>query len=207
MVGVKITCDTSKILNVIGKMAEGDFTVPLERIGKKVLYRRTMECFKKQQTPDGEPWKPLHPITKALRRRGKKDGEPLILQDSGTLRNRVTTQVTMNIDKTSLEYGTNLEYAEKHQYGGEAEMTVIRKKNVKNKSGKYGKRKAGWQEEYTVKSGKNKGQVIMRYATIGTAYTKTIQVPARPFLGVNNDDKEDMIKILSDWYKEIFNGA
>ncbi len=160
VVGVKITCDTSKILNVIGKLAEGDFTVPLQRMGQR-LVRSTAENFKNEQSPEGEDWKPLAGITKALRRRGKKDGEPKILQDSNRLRNSVTSQVTMNIDKTSLEFGTNVEYAKTHQFGG----------------------------------------------PFATAYTKTIQVPARPFLGVKEADKEAFKKILKDWYKEIFNGA
>jgi len=182
VVGVKITCDTSKILNAVGKLAEGDFTVPLQRMGQRLIMS-TAENFKNEQSPGGEDWKPLAGITKALRRRGKKDGEPKILQDSGRLRNSVTSQVTMNIDKTSLEFGTNVEYAKTHQFGGSSTITVIRKKNVKKKSGKYGKR------------------------PFATAYTKTIQVPARPFLGVKEADKEVFKKILKDWYKETFNGA
>ena len=192
VVGVKITCDTSKILRVIGKMAEGDFSTPLQRMGQR-LVRSTNENFRNEQSPDGEPWKPLAQITKALRRRGKKDGEPKILQDSGRLRNSVTSQVTMNIDKTTLEFGTNVEYGKTHQFGGPSEITVIRKKNKK------------------IKTGKNAGKYRKRYITKGvsmaTAYTETIEVPARPFLGVKEADKEAFKKILSDWYKEIFNGA
>lgn len=182
MVGVKITCDFNKALTTLGKMTEGDFSIPLQRMGQR-LVRSTAENFKNEQSPEGEDWKPLAQITKALRRRGKKDGEPKILQDSGRLRNSVTSQVTMNIDKTSLEFGTNVEYAKTHQFGGPSTITVIRKKNVKKKSGKYGKR------------------------PFATAYTKTIQVPARPFLGIKETDKEAFKKILKDWYKEIFNGA
>ena len=63
MVGVKITCDTSKILRVIGKMAEGDFSTPLQRMGQR-LVRSTNENFRNEQSPDGEPWKPLAQITK-----------------------------------------------------------------------------------------------------------------------------------------------
>lgn len=176
VVGVKITCDFNKALTTLGELTKGDFTVPLQRMGQR-LVRSTSENFKNEQSPDGEPWKPLAGITKALRRRGKKDGEPKILQDSGRLRNSITSQVTMNVDKTSLEFGTNVEYAKTHQFGGPSTI------NVKKKSGKYGKR------------------------PFATAYTKTIQVPARPFLGVKEADKEVFKKILKDWYKEIFNGA
>ena len=192
VVGVKITCDFNKALTALGEMAKGDFTVPLTRMGQR-LVRSTAENFKNEQSPDGEPWKPLAGITKALRRRGKKNGEPKILQDSGRLRNSVTSQVTMNIDKTSLEFGTNVEYGKTHQYGGPSEITVIRKKNQRISKGKN--------------AGKYKKRYITKGVSIATAYTKTIQVPARPFLGVKEADKEVFKKILKDWYKEIFNGA
>lgn len=90
----------------------------------------TFRRFERQIDPNGARWKPISERTKLLRRQGEgkphqKELDHLILIDTGRLRNSVTgqnspgniTKVKFNAKKLSIEIGTNVHYARKHQYG------------------------------------------------------------------------------------------
>lgn len=76
------------------------------------MYRDVMDHFDKEMGPQSK-WKQLSPITIENRRKGKGRGSDKILQDTGLLR----ASIKPNNTKDSASVGTNLNYAEKHQYG------------------------------------------------------------------------------------------
>lgn len=106
------------------------------------IKRKSMECFRKEQDPEGRPWKPWSPAYRALvlsgqmRPKGKKKHlSHKILQDTGELRRSINTRVF----RDRVIIGSNLEYADKHQLGigvparlfigvTRDDMTFIRKK-------------------------------------------------------------------------------
>lgn len=61
-----------------------------------------------EQSPDGDPWAPLSPVT--IERKGHGD----ILRDSDTLRGQLAYQ----LGDDELLFGSNLEYAAMMQFGG-----------------------------------------------------------------------------------------
>lgn len=181
MVGVKFNIDSKADIfagTAFQKIREGDYSIPLARIGV-VVAGDIQQGMINQVSPDGKPYKPLSPLTIKLRKRGKKDKYgPKALLDSGRLLGSIVWNL---ISKNSVEVGTNVEYARVQQEGGPSQVTVIRKKNKKITSGK----KAG---KYSKRS-------------FATAYTKTIQVPARPFIGVSQRASQLIPKILEDWLR------
>ncbi len=97
----------------------------LNRMAKSVANRRAMftqigikvineisNTFK-GESHEGKPWKPLSPVTIAMRRSGGISGTIKILQDTGKLRREFVSKPTNN----DVKIGTPTEYAPKHEFG------------------------------------------------------------------------------------------
>ena len=72
-----------------------------QSVGEYMKTRTIKECFDKEQSPDGEKWKPLK------HRQGK------ILQDTGELKKSIQYEA----DNNSVTIGSKLIYARTHQFG------------------------------------------------------------------------------------------
>jgi len=75
----------------------------------EALVESTKLRFRDSKAPDGSTWRPLSPVTIALRRKGSS--RPLL--DTGRLRNSITRSVTAN----SVVVGTNVIYAATQHFG------------------------------------------------------------------------------------------
>ena len=71
--------------------------------------------FVEQSSPYGSRWKPISPVTLALRRQKGRGAQ--ILRDTGALMNSITVQ---SRSASSVTVGTNLIYAAIQQFGGQA---------------------------------------------------------------------------------------
>jgi len=115
------------------------------------------ERFRTETGPDGNPWEPLSEFTKANKRNDQ------ILTESGGsgLRGSIHYQV----NRTSLEQGTNKIYAAIHQLGG----------TIKAKGG---------------------GALAIGRPDGAFALVKQVTIPARPYLGLSDSDREVIDEIL-----------
>ncbi|MBQ3347578.1 MAG: phage virion morphogenesis protein [Synergistaceae bacterium] len=82
-------------------------------VGMYVQRQTIRERFDKEQTPDGQKWKPLSPATIKHRKKHHKKGNMKILQDTGELRRSVAYEA----DDKSVRIGSKLKYARTHQFG------------------------------------------------------------------------------------------
>lgn len=82
-------------------------------VGGYVQHQTIRERFNKEQSPDGQKWKPHSEMTKAMRLKKHKSGNMKILQDNGELRRSITYEAGNNYVKI----GSVLEYARVHQFG------------------------------------------------------------------------------------------
>lgn len=89
-------------------------------IGEHLL-QTTEERFRTERAPDGSPWAPLHPATRARKR------HPKILTERGRLRGSIVYRAS---DKR-VEIGTNVLYAAIHQLGGRTRPHPIRPRRKK----------------------------------------------------------------------------
>ena len=129
---ITITIDDSELQRRIKRLLDltGDLTPAMDEIGQR-YDRRVLENFKKEQSPDGKPWKRLSATTlmmglsrkKGFGKRGlTKRGRTYLtrkqtLVESGELMRRLHYQA----DRKSMTYGTNgVPYAAIHQFGGKA---------------------------------------------------------------------------------------
>lgn len=92
-----------------------DLTPAMRAIAEHLL-ATTEDAFAGEESPDGEPWKPLAPSTARERRRSGYDG-PILQRRRDLLRS-----IDSQYDHRSAAVGTNLIYAPVHQFGAEIEI-------------------------------------------------------------------------------------
>lgn len=145
-------------------------------VGGYILFS-TQRRFETETGPDGAKWQRLSPRTaKARIGRRRARGADHILR----LSNRLYKSLTMQSDDNSAQVGTNVEYAAIHQFGGEIEIAE-RRQSLSLKEVRGSKRSR------FVRAG-TKGATI-KDATIGA---HIIPIPARPYLGINDADREEI---------------
>ena len=185
MVQMKVTMTSDGLeiaLAGLGARAT-DLRPAMDEIGAMLMTSTDMR-FERQVDPEGAAWTPNAPSTAKQK---AKVGHELILQMSGRLRGSITRQAESN----SVTVGTNLAYARIHQLGGtinrEASVRQIYRKFVETKG------KAGVHREllpgFVKKSQSN-------FETSHPVGAHGITIPARPFLGINQQDREGAVEIL-----------
>ena len=157
------------------KRALGDKKTILRQIGE-ALVASTDERFVSMQSPDGAPWKPLHPRTIRQKRNKQK-----ILTERGLLRGSIHYE----LNGDTLEVGTDRKYGAIHQFGGVVKIPA------RTQTVKIGTK------------GKNKGRFMKAKSKAAHAIERTfiipahdVTIPARPFLGLSSDDKEEIVEIV-----------
>jgi len=111
---INVQLDTSELDQAFNRLSQSTSNLyqPMDEIGD-ALENNIALLFVDQQSPEGEPWKPLSDVTLQRRRQGAGEGSARILQDTGILKN----SMTHNADHKSVEVGTAVEYAPTHQFG------------------------------------------------------------------------------------------
>lgn len=176
--GVNAALDRLRMALPLG----GQMRPVMDSLGR-VLKTGVQMRFRTQKDPEGTPWKPT--------RRGGQ-----ILSLSRVLRNSLTYKATSD----TAEVGTNVVYAAIHQFGG-----VIRAKNgpflaipVTDAARKWGSPRKAVGVELAV-SQSLKGQFMLVDSKTGTVHfllRKQVTVPARPFLGASESDRQELLRVM-----------
>lgn len=191
---IRIEVDDKDIAAGIARLVEAgrDLAPVMDAIGGASLFT-TQRRFESQSAPDGGKWAPFAPST--LKRMNPRRNPPQLLRDRG----RLYDSLTFISDDSSAEVGTNVVYAGIHQFGGE----IPRPERESSATFIYAAQGAG-----RTKKGKRVGSKL-RFAKASTrAKTKhtrdftvpehTIRIPARPYLGISEADKTEILAILTD---------
>jgi phage virion morphogenesis protein len=115
----------------------------------EILVRSTQQRFATQSDPDGQPWAPNSPVTRARKR------NPHILTENGYLGDGIHAQMD---GSNAVLVGSNRKYAAVQQFG--------------QKKGASGRTRRG-------------------------APIPWGDIPARPFLGISDDDRRDIEETLA----------
>jgi phage gpG-like protein len=161
------------VINQIIRRA-GNLRGPLEVAGK-YLVTRAHESFEKQQSPEGEPWPALSPVTLALRdaKGGLKRARRREAERAGGLSGfsgdkelfvtgRLFGSITYSAGELELAVGTNAKFP-----GGDKSRAAI--------------------HQLGGKAGRN----------------DSVTIPARPFLGVTEADSERIGKEFQDYLEKL----
>lgn len=176
---LEVAVDTSVVGRELELLIErlGSLRTPLNDIAE-YLHISTDARARRQVSPDGTPWAPLSPRTLA-RKKGNK-----ILRESGALLDTLRHQVTDD----GLEFGTDRPYGAIHQDGGKIEHAA-RSQQV------YFKEKGGVVGNRFVKKSKS------NFAQWVTHGARSVEMPARPYLGLSSEDETEILEIVSDYLK------
>ena len=160
-----------------------DFKRPLSLAGH-YMQRETIRQFETEGARGGTPWQPLAKST--IRQRRKRSNK--ILQDTGRLRQSMTAitggDSIWQLSSDALRMGTNLEYANIHQQGGDINR-ISKPGQVKLRRLKSGAvRFAGKQHKKTW---------TVSYVG-GKAFR--IHIPKRPFLVVTDENRAEIGRIF-----------
>ena len=170
MAGATLEFDAVAALAVVNEAAAAlaDPAPMLRDIGEYLLLAHDRR-FASQASPDGTPWQALSP---AYLKRKKKNQNKILVLD-GFLKNTLRYQVNNN----ELLFGTNRIYGAMMHFGGSIDVAARSQQAYFRQDGKTGD--VG--NQFVSKRKSNFAQ----WVTIG-AYT--IQIPARPWLGISDDD-------------------
>lgn len=177
MTGARITVDLSGHEEALAELAgytrrASDKRGLFANIGMSLVTSTQMR-FERGVGPDGTPWPP------SIRAR-VTGGKTLI--ETARLMRSITYVAAIN----GLEVGTNAIYAAIHQFGGviqQAARTAVLHFKVNKKTG---------QSRFAKPSKADRA----RKAKIGA---RSIRMPARPFIGLDDDDSREIIQIAEDW--------
>jgi phage virion morphogenesis protein len=90
---------------------------------------------------------------------------------------RLRDSITYEADASSVRVGTNVLYAAIHQFGG----------TIRARGG---------------------GRLTFRLpADLGFVSPESVQIPARPFLGISEEDEAEILGVLEDWLRDASDGA
>lgn len=175
MFKVELTGAGQAMSAIAGALARLSNPTPMfEDIGL-ALVTSTHHRFDTSRAPDGSPWPP------SLRVR-KRGGKTLVLSS------RLFRSITYQASATQVEVGTNVIYAAIHQFGGDidqAERTAVLHFKTNKRTGVSRFAKPGKADR-------------ARKAQVGA---RTITMPARPFLGLDQDDPRTITTVVETWLK------
>ncbi len=158
-------------------LATGNDLNPVMKVIAGHLEAGVEQSFARQTAPDSTAWAKLKPST-VKRRRKKGKGATPILEQSGQL----LQSITSDYDATSAVVGTNLVYATTHQFGA--------------KKGEFG----SYILQRAIGGRRLRGGLAVLSARQGNAKTVPIpwgDIPARPFLGVSDADRGNILDIIN----------
>lgn len=178
MTGVKIEVDDSNVQTTLDGLVRfgGDATGALKAIGAR-LVANTLMRFEQGRGPSSVPWK-------RSQRAEKQNGQTLI--ESGRLRTSITWRMPTPL---SLEVGTNVAYAAIHQFGGTIQQAA-RGGTLRFQGNRFAKQRRRKDGTVAPPTKKQRDQQVQFKA-------RTITMPARPFLGFDDQDSADTLAIIT----------
>jgi phage gpG-like protein len=187
-----------------------DFTPALKSV-RQAIISDVKENFAGGHSPDGTPWPPL------AHARPNSKGSDQPLRDKGLLMASITSAGSNghieSLTSSTLIFGTNLEYAALHQYGG-----TITPKNAKaltipltREAARSGGARRFPRPLFILKSDNGKAFLAEEVAkgkkgktklTLHYLLSQGVRIPARPFLGIGQKLADRISVIFSDYLRK-----
>lgn len=179
--GIKIVVDDAAVMGALGALqGKAENLAPAMAAIGAALLQSTQRRFERETGPDGAKWPRLSPRTAAKRVTAKhRRGHDNILRVTG----RLYQSIVAESSETQAEVGTNVVYAAIHQLGGAIEMPE-REQTIHLSTGK--------RKRFVRTSAKRKDT---RTVKVGA---HSVRIPARPFLGIDDADRQTVLEIVAD---------
>lgn len=179
MASIGVIFDEAKLLRDLQSITKSvqDLTTPMKAVGE-YLTNQTRDRFDSQTAPDGTPWQPLSANYKAR----KKRNQDRILTLSAILRRSIHYRA----QRREVVVGTDRIYGAVHQMGfsGIVDVRAFRRENKRN-------------DVYANADGKRRK--IASGVGFVRAHTRFMRMPARPYIGLSNQDYNEIPRIFTRW--------
>lgn len=174
-----------KALGVLG----GDgLTLLLSDIGEYLL-GATRDRAAKEVSPTGERWRALEP-SYARWKAKKRPGAPILKFDN----HMIGDQLSHQVDGTTLLVGTNAPYGAIHQFGGAIQIAA------RSQQAYFHHANGEVSPQFVNKRKSNFAQWV-------TLPAYTINMPARPWLGISDADAKEIVALTQDHLTAALTGA
>ena len=191
---IRIEVDDAEIAAGLGRLVQAgaDLAPAMAAIADALLFS-TQRRFETERGPDGLAWAPVAPST---RRRMPATRMPArLLRDTG----RLAASLITATDASSAEVGTNVLYAGIHQLGGQIAMPERRGSATFRLAGEgAGRAKDGRRVGSRLRFARASTRAKSKHTRDYTVPAHAIRIPARPYLGVSEADKAEILAILAD---------
>jgi len=193
---ITITVDDAPTLAILGQLAAlmDDMTPVMKNIGAGMQQRIQNDRFEQGRGPGGVPWKPSQ---RAL----KENGKTLID------RQHLLRSIVYQANPRGVVVGSNgVPYAAIHQFGGQIEQRAYaRKVAFRRVKGKNAVDQVFSRSLFAIMKGKRAHKRVTLQDIEFPA--RTITMPARPYLGFDNDDRDDVSAIITGAILSITRGG
>src|SRR5690606_18638560 len=175
--------DVTQRLNVLSDAAD-DLQPLYEEIGAAMVFR-TQRRFETETDTKGQKWPRLKPRTAAKRIGSGRRGYDNML----SVKNRLYQSIGYQADASGASIGTNVIYAAIQNLGGEVKKAA-RQHTIYQR---YNEKTDTLDQRFVKKSRSN----FARDVAIGA---HTINIPAREFLGIGEDDRTEIFSIVEEHF-------
>lgn len=187
--GIRIVVNDAAALGGLDKLdaATGNRRAAMDAIGA-YLVTSSQRRFEREMGPDGRPWAKLKPRTAAKRINGKPRGYDHILRVSGRLQQSIFEAVE---SQDLILVGSNVAYAAAQHEGATIEVTERQQTIYQNFDAKT--------DTFDPKF-RRPGR--SNFARDVHVKAHTITIPARPYIGIDEEDRKEIVEIIADHYRQ-----
>lgn len=186
--GIRIVVNDAVALGGLDKLdaATGNRRAAMDAIGA-YLVTSSQRRFEREIGPDGRPWAKLKPRTAAKRINGKPRGYENILRVSGRLQQSIFEAVE-NADLILV--GSNVAYAAAQHEGATIEVAEREQTIYQH----YDAKRDFFDPKFRKPSRSN-------FARDVHVKAHTITIPARPYIGIDEQDRKEIAEIIAEHYR------
>lgn len=202
--GARVDVDDAAALRALDLAAGAgaDMTRIHRAIAGYVLFS-TQRRFERETGPGGVKWQSFAPSTLA-RMSARRRANPKLLRDSV----RLYSSLTSLADSGRAAVGTNVAYAAIHQFGGEiAQAARSQQVHVRDAAVGAATTKDGRRVGSTRRFASAKSRAKSLRTEWVTMPERTIRVPPRPYLGIDDADRAEILRLIADALGRELGGA
>jgi len=196
---IKVDVQERPVVDALNRLlALGLSPRPVLRIIGEHLVASVERRFDTETAPDGKPWQPVSKQTRARKK------HPKILTETHRLRSSIVYRVA---SRDTLEIGTNVVYGAIHQFGGTIQCAAFSswrnlRLDARGNLVRQGKeRRAANLARFAKATHKRVRKVQFTVDAHG------ITIPARPFLGLSEQDRRTILEDFNYYLGDALRGG
>lgn len=184
--GIRIEIDAGEVDARLSDLAaQAENLQPLMDAIGAYMVQATQRRFERETGPDGQKWPRLSPRTAEKRIGGSRRGYDHMLR----VKTRLYSSIVYEADPGKVAIGSNMVYAAIQQLGGTVKIAEREQDIYQNYNAKT--------DTFDPRFRKRAKSNFSRRVKVGA---HTITIPARPYLGVDADDRAEIAALVNDHF-------